>query len=134
MPPQTDGDVAVVKPYYAIEEAYTDGYDRFSDADPAGDPHEAAEALDGFKSYATFANQVLPSLRAAAGFGDAGHGTYQEPRKVAAIYPGCEEDVPAEADLVDAHTVFVTLVDAFDAGAIDALLSREKDVENAPSW
>lgn len=123
MPPDTDGDVAVVKPYYALEEAYGMGYGRFEELDG-----EEAEGFDlaPFQSTAEYANQVLPSLRCMAGYADAGHGTYQQHREVAAIQPGCEEDEPAEANLRDASELHERLVDAFSSGAYDAVEGREK--------
>lgn len=128
MPAPTDGDVAVVKPYYLKEEAYTMGYDEFDDLTLA--PDEEAD-LDGFTDTARYANHILPDLRAMAGFADGGHGTYQQGRQVAAIEPGCEEDEPAEADLTTAQEIFNELVDAWRQGAYDAIEGRERDPDNA---
>jgi hypothetical protein len=123
-------EIAVVKPYYAIETAYNQGYDRFNGTDHAeADP----ESITHFKETATWANSVAPHLRAAAGYADAGHGTYQESRQVAAVKPGCEEDDPAAAELVGCHDVYSTLVDAFDAGAVDAMAGDDRD-PGAVSW
>jgi len=116
-------DTVVVKPYYAEERAYKDGYNRFDDA-----VVEDAESYDlaAHRSSATYANNVLPMLRAEAGYGDRGHGTYQEHREVAAIVPGCEEDEPAEAKLLDARYVLDDLIDAWENGVYDAIEGKER--------
>jgi hypothetical protein len=115
--------IAVVKPHYAKEEAYNDGYERFEAMDI-----EESEDFDlaPFQDSATYANHVLPNLRAMAGFGDSGHGTHTENRKVAAIKPGCEEDEPAEAELLASRHLIDELTNAWTAGAHDAALGREK--------
>lgn len=117
--------IAVVKPAYAEEEAYELGYKRFEglDADERGDFD-----LSHFKESAEWANSVAPKLRAKAGFGDSGTGTYRRGRQVAAIMPGCEEDEPAVAQVLDASFLFNDLVDAFDKGARDAAHGREKEL------
>ena len=120
MPLQTDGDVAVVKPYYLLEEAYRMGHDRFKDAEQPEDDYDLIEGLSHFKGTATWANNVAPKLRAMAGYADGGHGTYQQDRQVAAIHDGCEEDEPAEADLMDASQLYGRVVEAWDTGALDA--------------
>ena len=115
--PDTSGDVAVVKPYYLLEEAYRMGHSEF---EPLDEPPEDDDMdLAPFKDGARWCNHILSTLRAMAGYADGGHGTYQEHRQVAAIHPGAEEDEPAEADLIDAHTLFTELVDAWDTGALD---------------
>lgn len=124
MPPATDGDIAVVKPYYAVEDAYGLGYDEFEDAEvPEGEDPD----LEGYHSSARYANTILPRLRAMAGHGDAGHGTYQQGRQVAAIHPGAEEDRPAEATLTEARHVFDVLIEAFQMGVHDAISGTERD-------
>lgn len=110
--------IAVVKPHYTLEEAYQMGHDEFSELDLGPD---AEPDLAGFQDSARYANHILPKLRAMAGFEDSGHGTFQKDRKVAAIEPGNEEDRPAEAELVDASTVFHALVDAWSTGARDGM-------------
>lgn len=128
----TDDGIAVVKPYYAIEEAYRDGYDRFADMEDLGDD----EPLDlaPFKSSAMWADHIAPRLRAMAGMQDAGHGTYQTNRKVAAIKPGCEEDEPAEAELIEARRVHEILVEAWDHGALDAADGVDSSPEHLGLW
>lgn len=121
----TDNDTAVVKPYYATEQAYRDGYERFEGINTAA---EEEFGLEPFRQTAAYANSVLPSLRAAAGFGDpGGHGTYTENRTVAAVKPGCEEDNPADAELVDSRHILDELQQAWERGAYDAVEGREPD-------
>ena len=129
MAPKTDGEIAVVKPQYAVEEAYSMGYDRFEgvDADTEGDFDFAP-----FTDTSAWANIVLPSLRAMSGFADAGHGTYQEHRQVAAILPGDEEDEPAEAELYGAQSMLNVLVDAYRKGAYDAAEGAERSPPEPP--
>lgn len=117
-PPQ-DGDVAVVKPHYLTEEAYRMGHDEFTDVEA-----DSAEDVDfsQFTSTARWANVISPRLRAMAGARDpTGKGTYTQHREVAAILPGCEEDEPAEADLVGSEYLHEALVSAYRTGALDAV-------------
>lgn len=109
--------IAVVRMALALEDAYAMGYDRFEGMD--------AEAAEGFTfapftDSATWANTVLPSLRARAGFEDSGHGTYRVDRQVAVIAEGDEDDEPADAELVFTQWVFGRLVDEYRRGAHDA--------------
>jgi len=118
--PDTSGDVAVVKPYYLVEEAYRMGHSRFEDAEvPEDGDTDLYESLSYFKEYAQWSNSIAPKLRAMAGYADAGHGTYRERRQVAAIHQGCEEDEPAEADLMPVRDLYDILVDAWETGALD---------------
>jgi hypothetical protein len=117
--PPNDGDVAVVKPHYLTEKAYSMGHDEFSDVEA-----DSAEDVDfgQFTSTARWANVLAPRLRAMAGAADpGGKGTYTHHREVAAIHPGCEEDQPAEADLVGSERLFEALVDAYRTGALDSV-------------
>jgi len=116
--------IAVVEPYYLTEEAYNKGYDRFVDAEA---PDDAEPDLSGFTQSATYANHVLPGLRSMAGYDDSGPGTYTIERQVAAISPGCEEDRPAEAELVSSKRLFNVLVEAWSSGAYDAMDGRDRD-------
>jgi len=117
--PDQSGDVAVVKPYYLTGEAYEMGHSEFSDVEA-----DSAEDVDfsQFTSTARWANILAPRLRAMAGARDpTGKGTYTQHREVAAIHAGCEEDEPAEADLVGSDHLFEALVDAYRTGALDAV-------------
>jgi len=120
--------IAVVKPNYALEEAYNMGYEEFFSL--SGEETEDFDFAP-FTDSARWANIILPKLRAMAGFDDRGHGTYRESRQVAAIEPGCEEDEPAEAELMDCSFVFEELSDAFRKGAYDAVEGNEREI---PEW
>jgi hypothetical protein len=117
--------IAVVKPNYYLEQAYQKGYERFEDSEALAD--DAEPSLEGFTDSAEYANHVLPGLRSMAGFDDSGPGTWTIEREVAAIHPGCEEDEPAEAELVSSRQVFEELVNAWRGGALDALRNEERD-------
>lgn len=108
------------------------GYDEFYPLDPPEDEHDMD--LSPFHSGARWANVLLPRLRSMAGFADGGHGTYQENREVAAIHPGCEEDEPAEADLVDSNYLFDRLVDAYTTGAYDGWSGDSRDPDQVAHW
>jgi len=112
--------IAVVKPDYQIEEAYQMGHDEFGDMDIDGDPDEEFE-FGHFTDSARWANHILPSLRAMAGYADSAGGTYTVERQIAAIKPGCEEDEPADAELMEGRHLFDRLVDAYRTGAYDAV-------------
>lgn len=117
--PDQSGDVAVVEPYYLTGEAYEMGHAEFS-----GVEAETAEDVDfgQFTSTARWANIIAPKLRAMSGARDStGKGTYTEHREVAAIHAGCEEDEPAEADLVSSADLYEALVDAYRTGALDSV-------------
>lgn len=117
--PPNDGDVAVVKPHYLTEEAYSMGHDEFHDFE--SDSAEDVE-FHHFTDTARWANILAPRLRAMAGAADpTGKGTYTQHREVAAILPGNEEDTPAEADLVDSRDLYEALVDAYRTGALDSV-------------
>jgi hypothetical protein len=116
-------EIAVVKPHYLIEEAYSQGYERFH---PTDLPHGTERSLDPFYDTAEYSNRVLPGLRAMAGYEDRGHGTYTIERDVAAISPGCEEDEPADALLVSCAEVYEALTDAWSGGAWDAMGGAER--------
>ena len=119
MPLDTEGEIAVVRTRYVTEEAYRMGHSEFSDveADSADDVE-----FHYFTESARWANVILPKLRAMAGFGHSGRGSsHMEDRQVAAILPGCEEDEPAEADLVDSRHILDSLIDAYRMGALDSV-------------
>jgi predicted lipid-binding transport protein (Tim44 family) len=94
------------------------GHDEFQPYDALEDEEERLD-LSPFKGSARWANHIAPDLRAMAGHADSGPGTYTVNRQVAAIHDGCEEDEPAEADLVEARQLFQALVEAWDMGAYD---------------
>ena len=119
MPMDTEGEIAVVRIAYATEEAYSMGHGEFSDVEA-----EEAEEIDFslFTDSARWINVIAPKLRAMAGYGHSGRGSsHTEERQVAAILPGCEEDTPAEADLLEARYIYDELFDAYRMGALDAV-------------
>lgn len=120
------GTIPVVFEADTYDEAYAMGFERFEDADePQGDAGDVeddiAMALDGFQQGAAYTNTVLPRLRCMAGYGDAGHGTYQQGRQVAFVEVGDGDDRPIEAEHIQSHHIFDELVDLFANGAYDAL-------------
>jgi hypothetical protein len=121
--------IAVVKVHYRLEEAYRQGYNEFEGFEFQDDDEPLD--LSHFKSSARWVNNIAPELRAMAGYADSGPGTYTVEREVAAIKPGCEEDEPAEAELVECIHVHQRLVEAFDKGAYDAADGRE---QSPPEW
>jgi hypothetical protein len=119
MEQNTDADVAVVEIDYQEEAAYNMGHAEFADHDTAEDPEVDPYLIT---DSARYANVIAPELRAMAGYADRGMGTYTDDRQVAAIVPGCEEDVGVQlADLTDASALFDELHSAFFRGAHDAL-------------
>lgn len=121
---RTPGDIAVVEPYYLTEEAYQMGHNRFSESESTDEDEDVDQMsfLARFKESAKWIDTIAPELRAMAGYATAKRGgTYQQQRQVAAIHAGCEEDTPAEAELVSCEEVFDSLVKAFDMGAKDAV-------------
>lgn len=116
--------IQVVKIAYMQEKAYNMGYSRFSGMDAVENPD-----LEGFQCSATYANHVLPKLRAMSGFSDNKRGTFTLENKVAAIEPGCEEDSPAEASVTNSHYVFSELMEYWEKGAYDAMEGKEPYVD-----
>jgi hypothetical protein len=112
-------DTAVVKLYYAEEEARELGYAEFESVptDTSADDVDPTIITDS----ARWANILAPKMRCMAGYGDTGRGTYTVDRKVAAVLYGSEEDEPAAADLIDASAIYEVLVEKFYHGAHMAL-------------
>ena len=122
------GEVAVVKPRYVTEEAYRMGHGEFQDAE--ADSADDVE-FHHFTETARWANTIAPKLRAMAGAYDpTGKGTYTAHRDVAAILPGCEEDEPAEAEIINSRYLYQSLVDAYRGGALDAVEGRNDPDEH----
>lgn len=114
--------IAVVNERDALLDAYELGHNRGSRADVTGDPRADEDPdfdLSEIKSSASWDNIVDPKLRAMAGYGDDGHGTYQVERQIALVPPGNEDDDPAEARLRASPKFYVRLADAYDMGARD---------------
>lgn len=115
---QVPDTIPVVVETEAKDEARAMGRDRFE-----GVEVENFENFDlgPFQSSAEYANSVLPRLRAMAGYGDAGRGTYQVDRPIAVIETGFEDDTPAlaEIDTTAAH-LYDELVEEWSTGAYEA--------------
>ena len=99
-----------------LREAYEMGYTRALDVSAElPDDHDRAieEVSRGFEGYtggASYANNVLPTLRAMAGYEDDGHGTYTR----------CNtKNVPYDR--------LARLVDAFRLGYEEKCLGNEKN-------
>jgi len=107
----------------AKEKAYDDGFEKFV-AVPIDEPGEFD--LEGFRSSAYYANNVLPNLRALAGHEDNGHGTYTGDRDVAVIESHQEDDVPAKADRVMASDLMDEILRAWDRGVYDAANGEDR--------
>lgn len=111
----------------AEEQAYNEGYERF---DP-GDAHEvrADVDLEGFRSGAEYANQVLPTLRELAGHADRlNTGTYTGNEEIVIVDEADLEsdECVFEGDEYDASGYLSTLVGRWHDGARDALEGRER--------
>lgn len=114
--------IPVVKEATLLDEAYNMGFRRFDGAE-SSDP----ESLSHFKESAQFINSVAPSIRAMCGFSDSKGGTYQvRPDKMAVIPVGSGDDEPATAELIEPQYVHDAAMDAFDAGAYDAIEGNER--------
>lgn len=117
--------IPVVREADARDEAEQRGYDKFEgmEAEIAedADPHRITDS-------AWWANHALPRLRAMAGAKDDYGGTYTDHRDVAMIPVGCEDDRPAEAEVVNSQQLFRTLVDDWFEGAYRAIEeARQED-------
>lgn len=120
---------AVIDGEQAVTDAYIMGYDRGPDGDELPDeveldPHQS---LEGFRDGARYANVTLPTLRAMAGFGDRGHGTYQEFREVVVVPAARVDDDPAVGARMSSDDVLRVLMDAWDCGYVDASEDRDPD-------
>ena len=81
--------------------------------------------MSNFRETSRWSNSIAPRLRSLAGYGDAGHGTFQLHRDVAVIMEGDEDDVPAEATVMSTSMLYEDIVDAFDEGARAAMEGEE---------
>lgn len=103
------------------EQAYELGYERFD----AVDVDEDEIDLEGFRSGAEYANHVLPSLRALAGFEDSGYGTYQEGGEIAIVDEANLDDDPIQGASWTASDYLNVLVNRWHDGARDAIRGEE---------
>lgn len=118
--------VKVVDLHQTKEDAYERGYLRFEDAEVE---HPEEWGFHYFTESAEWANNVLPKLRAMAGYDDTEDGgvyagTYQVERRVVLVEE--PRDEPAEGDIINGRYLHDELVDCYRDGANDAALGREK--------
>lgn len=119
-------EIPIIRIDEAKESAYNDGYDRFEGVENGHNIDEFD--LGHYKESAAWANNVAPSLRAAAGYADSiNKGTYMEPRTVAVLDADDADDEPPIATLAHTDWVFNQLVDAFDAGAYAGARGEDRD-------
>lgn len=119
--------VKVIDEWAAKEDAYSEGYERFSRFDG-----EETEDFDfaPFTDSAEWANHILPRLRATAGYDDVENdeqtrtGTYQIENQIVLVEE--PDDEPAVGELTDGHFFFEDLVDCYRSGAYDAATGRER--------
>lgn len=106
------------------EEAYDLGYDRFEGL--AGEETEDF-TLSPFRDGAEYANQVLPRLRALAGFTDpSGVGTYTSDTDIVIVDEADLDDDPIAGESWTASEYHSVLVDCWCDGARDAANGRER--------
>lgn len=108
----------------AEEQAYNEGYDRLEGTDAFGDVD-----LEGFRSGAEYANQVLPTLRELSGHSDRlNTGTYTGNEEIVIVDEADLEsdECVFEGDEYDASGYLSTLVGKWHDGARDALEGRDR--------
>jgi len=117
----TDNTIPVVVEPEVKEEAYRMGYKRFDER------HESEEIGEYWFSHYTesaeWANITRPELRAMAGAGDAGHGTYTEHRDIVVVQD--PDDRPMQGTEYDSHHLHSELVKHYKNGAHDKVEGRE---------
>ena len=111
-------DITVVCECDVLDEARSMGYRRYADM-PAADI-VAAWPLE-YASHGSWDSHILPTLRCLAGYGDRGHGTYQERQDVALIQDGDEADMPADAIILDSGHLLDDIIVSWQDGAHTAV-------------
>jgi len=110
--------ITVVCECDAHDEAHSMGYRRFADI-------TAAEIVESwpihYTEHGSWDRHIEPTLRCLAGYGDRGHGTYQQRQEIALIQDGDESDHPADALLIDCSIILNELVDTWRTGADQAV-------------
>jgi hypothetical protein len=110
--------ITVVCECDAHDEAHSMGYRRFADM-------AAAEIVESwpieYTTHGSWDRHIEPTLRCIAGYGDRGHGTYQQRQEIALIQDGDESDHPADALLIDCSIILNELVDTWRTGADQAV-------------
>jgi hypothetical protein len=110
--------ITVVCECDAHDEAFSMGYRRYADM-------TAKEIVVSwpihYTEHGSWDSHIYPTLCCLAGYGDRGHGTYQERQDVALIRDGDERDMPADAVVLDSAAVLDPIVDAWTSGAHQAV-------------
>jgi hypothetical protein len=110
--------ITVVCECDAHDEAHSMGYRRFADM-------AAAEIVESwpieYTTHGSWDRHIEPTLRCIAGYGDRGHGTYQQRQEIALIQDGDESDHPADALLIDCSIILNELGDTWRTGADQAV-------------
>jgi hypothetical protein len=119
-------DITVVCECDAKDEARSMGYRRF--ADMAADEIVAAWPIH-YTEHGSWDRHIEPTLRCLAGYGDRGHGTYQERQEVALIQDGDESDMPADALILDSSHLLDDIIVSWQDGAHQAVMDtiRQSD-------
>ena len=110
--------IPVIREAEAKDEAEAMGYRRFEGMEV--DSYESFD-IAPFRDSSTYCNHVLPRLRALAGFGDAGTGTYTIQQDIVVIPQGCEDDLPAEGERDTSEGMYEALVECWHNGAYRAV-------------
>jgi len=119
-------DITVVCECDVLDEARSMGYRRYADM--------AAEEIIAtwpvhYTKHGSWDSHILPTLRCLAGYGDRGHGTYQERQDVALIQDGDEADMPADAIILDSGHLLDDIIVSWQDGAHTAVMDtiRQSD-------
>lgn len=118
--------IAVIPEAEVLDEAYSMGYDRFSGAGTVGEESDPFEALNAFKEYAQFSDNVLPSLRALSGYVDSGPGTYTVEREAVVVPVGSGDDLPRDGQHIGVQFIHEKVTDSWERGAMDALEGNDR--------
>jgi hypothetical protein len=110
--------ITVVCEVDAHDEAYSMGYRRYADM-TAGEI--VASWPIEYTTHGSWDSHIEPTLCCLSGYGDRGHGTYQERQDVALIRDGDERHMPADAVVLDSAAVLDPIVDAWTSGAHQAV-------------
>ncbi len=110
--------ITVVTEVEALDEAYDLGRQMYNDMTAA----DIAEAYPIRPTeHGQYDTSILQELRAIAGFDDSGYGTYNQNADIALIECGNEDDVPAEATIIESRMFLDDVIEAYQRGAIDTV-------------
>jgi len=107
-------DITVVVECDVLEEARSMGYRRFADMTAAD---IVAAWPVHYTEHGSWDRHILPTLRCLAGYGDRGHGTYQQRQDVALVQDGDEADLPVDALVLNSSHLLDELIDEWESGA-----------------